>query len=1028
MIGYIVKKFIGSKNDREVKRLRPLVARINAIEAGLQKLSDDELRQKTAAWKEELSRIQDNEELSRRLSEILPEAFAVVKNACRRLCGTEIIVREHPLAWEMIPFDVQLIGGYALHTGRIAEMATGEGKTLVATLPVYLNALSGRGVHLVTVNDYLAARDSEWMGAVYKFLGLTVGCILHDQPPRVRREQYNCDITYGTNAEFGFDYLRDNGMATRKEEQVQRGHYFAIVDEVDSILIDEARTPLIISGPAVITYDEQYANFRPQVEGLFHVQERLCNRFLSEAEALIRKLHPEDGSNPQNREALEREAGMLLFRVKSGQPKSEGLMKVLEEPENLRLMNQAELQLHADQKKIEMYKEKEELFFAIDEKGHEADLTEKGRNHLSPQDPDAFMLPDLTTALHDIDAGPETDPRKRLEMKTKLQQEFETKAQRIHAISQLLKAYCLYQKDVQYVVQDNKVIIVDENTGRLMTGRRWSDGLHQAVEAKEQVEIERETQTLATITIQNYFRLYHKLAGMTGTAETEASEFFDIYKLGVLVIPTNKPVARKDANDSVYKTRREKYNAVLKEIKDVHSKGRPMLVGTISVEVSEHLSRMLKREGIIHSVLNAKYHQQEAEIVSRAGQRGSVTIATNMAGRGTDIKLGPGIAEVGGLHVLATERHEARRIDRQLRGRCARQGDPGSSHFFISLEDDLMRLFGSDKIVKYMEKMGLEEGQELEHPLLNRSIGQAQKRVEQHNFQIRKRTLEYDDVMNKQREVIYGFRNEIIHAADVRDRLMDIMEEVVLQKVEQFTTGQNDFYEWKVRPLSDWVNLNFPIGMPEGEIIKAAESGKEVPVKGSLFDSLNPAQFAVCNFISDSVRKAYDIKISFENPDALKEVERYTILSAIDKLWQEHLYEMDSLRYSIGLRAHGQRDPLIEYKAEAFKIFEELMVNIKTEICHNIFRSASSLMAFENFLRSVPQQTTHQSASAFGGTTTGTGSTPAQRGPSQGSDIVSEAAAAVEKAKPVRMGPKVGRNDPCPCRSGKKYKQCCGKN
>ena len=1028
MIGYIVKKFIGSKNDREVKRLRPLVARINAIEAGLQKLSDDELRQKTAAWKEELSRIQDNEELSRRLSEILPEAFAVVKNACRRLCGTEIIVREHPLAWEMIPFDVQLIGGYALHTGRIAEMATGEGKTLVATLPVYLNALSGRGVHLVTVNDYLAARDSEWMGAVYKFLGLTVGCILHDQPPRVRREQYNCDITYGTNAEFGFDYLRDNGMATRKEEQVQRGHYFAIVDEVDSILIDEARTPLIISGPAVITYDEQYANFRPQVEGLFHVQERLCNRFLSEAEALIRKLHPEDGSNPQNREALEREAGMLLFRVKSGQPKSEGLMKVLEEPENLRLMNQAELQLHADQKKIEMYKEKEELFFAIDEKGHEADLTEKGRNHLSPKDPDAFMLPDLTTALHDIDAGPETDPRKRLEAKTKLQQEFETKAQRIHAISQLLKAYCLYQKDVQYVVQDNKVIIVDENTGRLMTGRRWSDGLHQAVEAKEQVEIERETQTLATITIQNYFRLYHKLAGMTGTAETEASEFFDIYKLGVLVIPTNKPVARKDANDSVYKTRREKYNAVLKEIKDVHSKGRPMLVGTISVEVSEHLSRMLKREGIIHSVLNAKYHQQEAEIVSRAGQRGSVTIATNMAGRGTDIKLGPGIAEVGGLHVLATERHEARRIDRQLRGRCARQGDPGSSHFFISLEDDLMRLFGSDKIVKYMEKMGLEEGQELEHPLLNRSIGQAQKRVEQHNFQIRKRTLEYDDVMNKQREVIYGFRNEIIHAADVRDRLMDIMEEVVLQKVEQFTTGQNDFHEWKVRPLSDWVNLNFPIGMPEGEIIKAAESGKEAPVKGSLFDSLNPAQFAVCNFISDSVRKAYDIKISFENPDALKEVERYTILSAIDKLWQEHLYEMDSLRYSIGLRAHGQRDPLIEYKAEAFKIFEELMVNIKTEICHNIFRSASSLMAFENFLRSVPQQTTHQSTSAFGGTTTGTGSTPAQRGPSQGSDIVSEAAAAVEKAKPVRMGPKVGRNDPCPCRSGKKYKQCCGKN
>src|SRR6266404_3914075 len=563
-----------------------------------------------------------------------------------------------------------------------------------------------------------------------------------------------------------------------------------------------------------------------------------------------------------------------------------------------------------------------------------------------------------------------------------------------------------------------------------MTGRRWSDGLHQAVEAKEGVEVERETQTYATITIQNYFRLYHKLAGMTGTAETEASEFFDIYKLGVLVIPTNKPVARQDANDSVYKTKREKFGAVLEEIKHVHNQGRPILVGTISVEVSEHLSRMLKREGIIHSVLNAKFHTQEAEIVARAGQRGVVTIATNMAGRGTDIKLGPGVAEIGGLHVIGTERHEARRIDRQLRGRCARQGDPGSSHFFISLEDDLMRLFGSDRIVKVMERVGLEEGQELTHPLLNRSIQQAQKRVEQHNFQIRKRTLEYDDVMNKQREVIYGFRNEIIHSSDVRDRLMDIMEEVVIQKVEEFTAAEFDANEWKIRSLSDWVNLNFPLGMPEGEIGKAAEAGTEKPVPDSIYDGLSPAQFAVCNFISDSVRKAYELKITFENPDALKEVERYTILSAIDKLWQEHLYEMDSLRYSIGLRAHGQRDPLIEYKAEAFKIFEELMVNIKTEICHNIFRSASSLMAYENFLRSVPQRTSHQSTSAFGGTTTGTDAAatqaPGTKAP-KGSDIVSEAAEAVEKAKPVRAGPKVGRNDPCPCRSGKKYKQCCGK-
>ena len=1028
MIGFIVKKFIGSKNERELKKLRPLVQKINALEADLQKVSEDVLRQKTAAWKEELSKIEDNAELARRLEEILPEAFAVVKNTARRLCGQDVIVRGHPLKWEMVHFDVQLIGGMGLHLGKIAEMATGEGKTLVGTLPVYLNALTGRGVHVVTVNDYLASRDAEWMGAIYKYLGLTVGVILHDQPPQVRREQYACDITYGTNAEFGFDYLRDNGMATRKEDQVQRGHYFAIVDEVDSILIDEARTPLIISGPAVVTYDEQYANYKPQVESLFHAQEKLCNRFLNEAQDLLKKLHPEDGSNPKSSEGLEREIGLLLFRVKMGQPRSERLMAILENPENLRLMNQAELQLHSDQKKTELYAEKEQLFFAMEEKSHEADLTEKGRNFLSPTDPDAFMLPDLTTALHEIDTGTEQDPRKRLEAKTKAQQEFESKAQRIHAISQLLKAYCLYLKDVQYVVQDNKVIIVDENTGRLMTGRRWSDGLHQAVEAKEGVAIERETQTLATITIQNYFRLYQKLAGMTGTAETEAQEFFDIYKLGVLVIPTNRPIARKDANDSVYKTRREKYNAALKEIKEVHNQGRPVLVGTISVEVSEFLSRLLKREGIIHSVLNAKFHEQEAEIIARAGQRGAVTIATNMAGRGTDIKLGPGVAELGGLHVLATERHESRRIDRQLRGRCARQGDPGSSHFFISLEDDLMRLFGSDKIVKYMEKMGLEEGQELEHPLLNRSIQQAQKRVEDHNFQMRKRTLEYDDVMNKQREIIYGFRNEIIHAEDVRDRLMDIMEEVVVQKVGSFTKGEFDRNEWNTRGLVDWVNLNFPLGIPEEEVAKAAEAGTEQPVAGSLFDGLTPAQFSVVTFISEAVRKAYELKVSFENPNALKEVERYTILSAIDRLWQEHLYEMDSLRYSIGLRAHGQRDPLIEYKAEGFRIFDELMVNIKTEICHNIFRSASSLMAFENFLKNVPQKTLHQSTSAFSGSGSGSDAQQTPGGAkSKASDVVSEAAEAAERARPVRSGPKVGRNDPCPCGSGKKYKQCCGR-
>jgi preprotein translocase subunit SecA len=1012
-----------SKNDRDVKKIRPVVDRINEIEAGLQKLSDDDLRAKTAAWKEELSKIEDKAELAAKLNEILPEAFAVVKNACRRLCGTDVIVRERPLRWEMVPFDVQLVGGYSLHTGHIAEMATGEGKTLVGTLPVYLNALTGRGVHVVTVNDYLAARDAEWMGSIYKFLGLTVGVILHDQPPRVRREQYYCDITYGTNSEFGFDYLRDNGMALRKEEQVQRGHYFAIVDEVDSILIDEARTPLIISGPAVHTFDEQYAQWKPTVDGLVRAQQQLCNRFLKEAEELIKKLHPADSAQVQNTDELEKQIGLLLFRVKTGQPRSEALMKILEVPENAGMMNRAELELHKDQKKVDLYREKEELLFAMDEKSHEADLTEKGRNHISPQDPDAFTPPDLMTLLHDVDAGPETDARKRLETKAKLQADYDAKMQKIHAISQLLKAYSLYQLDVEYVVQDNKVIIVDQHTGRLMAGRRWSDGLHQAVEAKEGVAIERETQTLATITIQNYFRLYTKLAGMTGTAETEASEFYDIYKLGVMTIPTNMPNIRKDSDDSVYKTRREKFNAVVREIKELHTLGRPILVGTVSVETSEMLSRMLKKEGLIHSVLNAKYHQQEAEIVARAGQRGAITIATNMAGRGTDIKLGEGVANVGGLHVLGTERHESRRIDRQLRGRCSRQGDPGSSHFFISLEDDLMRLFGSDRIVKLMERMGLEEGEELKHGLLNRSIQQAQKRVEGHNFQQRKRTLEYDDVMNKQREVIYGFRNEIINSDDVRDRLMDIIEEVVILKIEEFTSADADVAEWRVRSLADWVNLNFPLGLPEAEILKAAAAGKEEPVANSVYDGLSPAQFAVCNFISDSIRKAYDLKVSFEEPDKLATVERYTILQAIDKLWQEHLYEMDSLRHSIGLRAHGQRDPLLEYKAEAFKIFDELMVNVKTEICHNVFRSASSLLAFENFLRNAPQQTLHQNTSAFGGTSTGTGQAKA-------SDVVSEAANAAEaaaKAKPVRTGPKVGRNDPCPCASGKKYKNCCGK-
>jgi preprotein translocase subunit SecA len=1025
MFGYVIKKIFGSKNDRELRRLQSFVVQVNQLEQSLQSLPAETLREKTTRWKERLGAITDNAQLDAALDEVMPEAFAVVKNACRRLLGATITVRGHPVKWDMVPFDVQLLGAWALHKGRIAEMATGEGKTLVATMPVYLNALTGRGVHLVTVNDYLAARDSEWMGAIYRFLGLTVGCILHDQPPSVRREQYYCDITYGTCAEFGFDYLRDNGMAIRQEDQVQRGHFYAIVDEVDSILVDEARTPLIISGPAVVSQDNQlYVDYKSKVESLVRTQERLCQRFLGEAESLAKQLRPADGSNPTDGEGLQHEIGLLLYRVKMGTPKSASLLKRLEDPENLQLMNGAELALHADQSKKQLYAEKEELFFAIDEKGHEADLTEKGRHFLSPQDPDAFVLPDLITAFHEVDSGAEPDVRVRAAQKQKIQADFEAKAQRIHCISQLLKAYCLYEKDVQYVVQDNKVIIVDENTGRLMTGRRWSDGLHQAVEAKEGVEIERETQTLATITIQNYFRMYQKLAGMTGTAETEAQEFWDIYKLGVLVIPTNRPVARDDSHDTVYKTKREKYDAALKEIQEIHAQGRPILVGTISVEVSEHLSRMLKRVGIVHSVLNAKYHQQEAEIVTRAGQRGVVTIATNMAGRGTDIKLGAGVPDFGGLHVMGTERHEARRIDRQLRGRCARQGDPGSSHFFISLEDDLMRLFGSDKIVKYMEKMGLEEGQELEHPLLNRSIEQAQKRVEQHNFQIRKRTLEYDDVMNKQREIIYGFRNHIIHAEEVRDRLMDIMEEVVISKVRQHTSRDGEPGDWNRRALADWVNLNFPVGLPEDAIVNVGRAAEEPPPETALYEGLSAAQYGVARFICQSMRKAYELKISLEQPEALRILERYTILHSIDRLWQEHLYNMDSLRNAIGLRQYGQRDPLIEYKVEASKMFDELMDTIKTEISSNVFRSSTSYAAWQQYERAVPQQTIHEETTAF----VKPGAPPKADGPQgEGSALVREATEALAKGRTIRAGPKVGRNEPCPCGSGKKYKHCCGR-
>ena len=1000
MVGWILKKILGSKNQRELKRLMPIVHRTNEFDERFKSLSDEALRAKTAIWKEELAQIPELEDQRKRLDEILPEAFAVVKNAARRLKDRQdtFTVCDQPMKWDMVHFDVQLLGGVVLHRGRIAEMATGEGKTLVATLPLYLNALTGRGVHLVTVNDYLARRDAEWMGRLYDFLGLTVGCIQHDQEPDFRREQYAMDITYGTNSEFGFDYLRDNGMATTREQQVQRGYYYAIVDEVDSILIDEARTPLIVSGPATIS-THQYDKWKPLIEQLVRKQNMLCNRLASEALEKFEQGDVETG-------------GRLMFKVKLGQPRNKQLLRMMEDPDKRRAVDKAELSFYQDTRKEELFALKEELFFTIDEKSNESDLSEQGRNFLNPDDPNAFVLPDLINEFTEIDLDPSLSQEEKDKRKAERQQHCDAQAERIHNISQLLRAYCLFEKDVQYVIEENKVVIVDEFTGRKMPGRRWSDGLHQAVEAKEGVQIDRETQTLATITIQNYFRLYQKLAGMTGTAETEAAEFHDIYKLDVNVIPTNRPVARKDHNDRIYKTRREKYSAVINEIRDCHTREQPVLVGTVSVEASELLSRMLKREKIPHNVLNAKFHMQEAEIVSRAGQPGTVTISTNMAGRGTDIKLGASVADRGGLFVIGTERHEARRIDRQLRGRCARQGDPGSSRFYVSFEDDLMRNFGAaDRMTRIMERFGLEEGQELEHRWLNKSVETAQKRVEQRNYLIRKRTLDFDDVMNMQREVVYTYRNETIESEEPRALIYEVIDEAVPAKVQEYLAAERD-EEPNYTGFLNWVNTTFPLGLTKEK---------------AQFETRTVDENA--QFLIGKIKDAYERKSSHEEPAAVKSLERYIILNAIDRLWQEHLYAMDALREGVYLRGYAQKDPLIEYKTEAYDMFVELMANIKNEVLHNLFRSTSNLQAFENFLATLPQFLLREHAPAA----------PTANAPARGRQLQPVGAMAAVAGDgdgagemtldlPIRRSiPKVGRNEPCPCGSGKKYKNCCGR-
>ncbi|MFT5239217.1 MAG: preprotein translocase subunit SecA, partial [Kiritimatiellia bacterium] len=948
----VIKKVFGSKHERDIKLLGPLVERTNAFEVEYQTLSDEQLKAKTVEFRERL-------EKGEALDSLMAEAFATVKNACRRLCGQTFDVCGHDLAWDMVPFDVQIMGGAVLHQGKIAEMATGEGKTLVATLPLYLNALTGKNVHLVTTNDYLARRDSQWMGNIFTSLGLTTGCIQNQMTPAERREQYTCDITYGTNSEFGFDYLRDNGMAYDPESRVQNGYNFAIIDEIDSILIDEARTPLIISGPSPTTFTHIFTELKPSVEALVKEQRVICTAKIQEAEKLIKA---EDIEGAQ----------VLMYQVFHGMPKHKKLMHLLEDADIRKMHEQVESMMLTDMRKEDARTLREELLFVIEERNHDASLTEKGCEAMSPHDPDAYVLPDLVTEIAEIESAPDLTPEERSQRKQEIHNHFASRSDRIHAVDQMIRAYTLYEKDVEYVVQENQVLIVDEFTGRILPGRRWSDGLHQAVEAKEGVKIERETQTLATITIQNYFRMYDKLGGMTGTAETEASEFHEIYGLDVVVMKTNRPVRRVDGNDVIYKTQREKYKALIEEIRSRHESKQPVLVGTASVDSSELLSRMLKRAHIPHNVLNARNHESEADIVMRAGQPGCVTIATNMAGRGTDIKLGEGVVKIdrevilsqtglkdklgettlleqlienpNGLHVIGSERHESRRIDRQLRGRCARQGDPGSSRFYISLEDDLMRLFGSDRIANIMSRLGLEEGQELEHKWLNRSIETAQRRVEQQNFAIRKRTLEYDDVMNKQREVVYGFRGQVVTIDVVRDEVHGVMRDVVDRRTEEMLKNDDDE---TISAYVEWVSTTFPVLAKPEEV---REKFKE------LLD--------VADLVYGRVKEAYGVKVGMEDDTAVNSMERHVMLNIIDTHWQDYLRQMDGLRQGVGLRAYGQRDPLVEYKREAFDMFATLMVEIREDIASSLFRSTTSMDSYDSFMKSLNM--VHEDVSLLG--------------------------------------------------------------
>lgn len=1087
------KKFLGNKSERDIKAISPQVALIHKAYETIRQLSNDGLRDKTLEFRARITEYISEEEnrikalkdrieaeidmgvdekaeiytqidtLSKAsyqksqeiLNEILPEAFAVIKETARRFKENErvkvtatqmdrdLAARKSSIdidgdqayyhnkwmaggnliTWDMVHYDVQLIGGIVLHQGKIAEMATGEGKTLVATLPIYLNALTGKGVHIVTVNDYLAKRDSEWMGVLFEFHGLKVDCIdRHEPNSDARRAAYNADITYGTNNEFGFDYLRDN-MTSSPDELVQRAHIYAIVDEVDSVLIDDARTPLIISGPTPKGEDQLFDNLKPQVSRLYNLQRNMVTKLLADAKELL-------SGNPSSEN--ETKGGELLFRSHRGLPKNKALIKFLSEPGMRALMQKTENFYMQEQSK-NMHIIDEELFFVIDEKNNSIELTDKGIDAIteSYQEPGFYILPDVGSVIAEIEKLQASETEKE-ERKSELMRDYAIKAERVHTVNQLLRAYTLYEKDIEYVIMDNKVKIVDEQTGRILEGRRYSDGLHQAIEAKENVKVEAATQTYATITLQNYFRMYKKLAGMTGTAETEAGELWDIYKLDVVVIPTNRPVVRKDMEDLVYKTKREKYNAVIDEIENLVKAGRPVLVGTTSVETSELLSRMLNLRRIKHNVLNAKLHAREAEIVAHAGQSGTVTIATNMAGRGTDIKLGVGVREAGGLAIVGTERHDSRRVDRQLRGRAGRQGDPGSSQFFVSLEDDLMRLFGSERIARIMDRLGLKEGEVIQHSMITKSIERAQKKVEENNFGIRKRLLEYDDVMNSQREVVYGRRRNALHgerlALDIRNLVEDVCEQLVEETLEardyqgfrmellkvfamDSPYSEEEFFGKQKKAL---IQSLFEVAYQRYKSKCQQLAERTYPVICDVFE--NQSRYEYIAIPLTDGRKQLNLAVHLKKAyldkgrEVILSLEKSITLGVIDNAWKEHLREMDELKQSVQNAVYEQKDPLLIYKFESFSLFSKMLLRINREIASFLLKSNLPGQDTEVKEAQAPRKT------------------DMSRLKQERTDMLSQAGPTRDQGKPapVKVERAPGRNEPCPCGSGKKYKNCHG--